>query len=184
MLRRGSEGNLADLARNSIEFIHGDVRVLEDLKRCGSIDFLIECSAEPSVLAGSDGSPGYVIQTNLNGAINCADYCRQQNAGLLFLSTSRVYGIDALKRMKITEGENRFELDANQTVEGLSTKGVSEDCSIQGFKSFYGASKISAEFMLEEYRYLFDWPVIINRCGLIAGPGQFGKADQGIISFG
>ncbi|MCH2208409.1 MAG: NAD-dependent epimerase/dehydratase family protein [Lentisphaerales bacterium] len=183
LLRRGTEGNLFTLEKYGIEFIHGDVRIADDLQRAGKIDFLVECSAEPSVLAGSDGSPGYVIQTNLNGAVNCAEYCRQHNDGLLFLSTSRVYSIDSLKDMKISEGKTRFELSGEQSVDGLSIKGVSEECSVQGFKSFYGASKIAAEFMLEEYRYLFDWPVIINRCGLIAGPGQFGKADQGIISF-
>ena len=148
LLRRGSEGNLATLENFGIEFIHGDVRISDDLQRAGKIDFLVECSAEPSVLAGSDGSPGYVIQTNLNGAVNCAEYCRQQNAGLLFLSTSRVYSIDTLKDMVISEGETRFELAAQQTVNGLSAKGVSEECSVQGFKSFYGASKIAAEFML------------------------------------
>ena len=183
LLRRGSEGNLNRLSTSGVEFVHGDVRIADDLKRCGNIDFLIECSAEPSVLAGSDGSPDYVIQTNLYGAINCADFCRQQNAGLLFLSTSRVYAIESLKQIKIKERETRFDLEAKQTVAGISAKGVSENCSIDGFKSFYGASKVSAELMLEEYRHLFDWPVIINRCGLIAGPGQFGKADQGIISF-
>jgi CDP-paratose 2-epimerase len=183
LLRRGSEGNISRLEKLGIKFMHGDVRLADDLAKVGKIDFLIECSAEPSVLAGSDGSPGYVIQTNLNGAVNCAEYCRQQGAGLLFLSTSRVYSIEALKKMNITEGETRFEISKNQDCLGLSVDGVNEDCSTNGFKSFYGASKMAAELVLEEYRHLFDWPVIINRCGLIAGPGQFGKADQGIIPF-
>ena len=78
------KGNLKRLSTCGVEFVHGDVRIPDDLRRCGSIDFLIECSAEPSVLASSDGSPDYVIQTNLNGAINCADYCRQQNADFSF----------------------------------------------------------------------------------------------------
>ncbi|MCM8531799.1 MAG: NAD-dependent epimerase/dehydratase family protein [Lentisphaeraceae bacterium] len=183
LLRRGSEGNLADLDSRGISFIHGDVRLPDDLRKVGKIDFLVECSAEPSVLAGSDGSPGYVIQTNLNGAVNCAEYCREQNAGLLFLSTSRVYAIEHLKSLNFSEGKTRFEILEKQDRVGLSHSGVNEDCSITGFKSFYGASKMAAELVLEEYRSLFDWPVIINRCGLIAGPGQFGKADQGIMSF-
>jgi len=183
LLRRGSELNLPRLKNQGVRFIHGDVRLPQDLETAGKIDFLIECSAEPSVLAGADGNPGYVIQTNLQGAINCAEFCRRHNAGLLFLSTSRVYSIEALTQCNISESETRFTLHKEQQLGGMSTKGVSEDFTTQGFKSFYGASKYAAEVILEEYRQLFDWPVIINRCGLIAGPGQFGKADQGIIPF-
>ena len=183
LLRRGSELNLSRLRKYGIEFKHGDVRIFDDLDSVGNVDFLIECSAEPSVLAGSDGNPNYVVQTNLNGAINCAEYCRKYNAGMLFLSTSRVYAIKELCDANIEEGETRFEFSDNQKYSGISAQGVSEDFSTKGFKSFYGASKFAAEVMLEEYREMFDWPIIINRCGLIAGPWQFGKADQGIISF-
>ena len=183
LMRRGSELNLPRLQEQGIKFIHGDVRIPSDLESVGSIDFLIECSAEPSVLAGADGNPDYVIQTNLNGAVNCAEYCRKQNAGMVFLSTSRVYSIKDLCNADIKSGKTRFELTKNQQSPGISENGVSENFSTQGFKSFYGASKFAAEVILEEYRQMFDWPVIINRCGLIAGPWQFGKADQGIVSF-
>ncbi|MCM8528194.1 MAG: NAD-dependent epimerase/dehydratase family protein [Lentisphaeraceae bacterium] len=183
LMRRGSELNLPRLQKQGITFIHGDVRIPSDLESAGSIDFLIECSAEPSVLAGADGNPDYVIQTNLNGAVNCAEYCRKQNAGMVFLSTSRVYSIKDLCNADIKTGKTRFELTRNQQSPGISEYGVSENFSIQGFKSFYGASKFAAEVILEEYRQMFDWPVIIDRCGLIAGPWQFGKADQGIVSF-
>lgn len=183
LMRRGSELNLARLKSFGIEFKHGDVRILSDLDSVGKVDFLLECSAEPSVLAGSDGNPTYVMQTNLNGALNCAEFCRMHGAGMIFLSTSRVYAIKNLCEAGIEETEKRFELSGSQSSPGISSKGISEDCSTRGFKSFYGASKFAAEVILEEYREMFDWPVIINRCGLIAGPWQFGKADQGIISF-
>ena len=183
LMRRGSELNLSRLKDAGVTFIHGDVRLPGDLDTVGKIDFLIECSAEPSVLAGSDGNPNYVVQTNLNGAINCAEYCRKQDAGLLFLSSSRVYSIKNLSDLEINTGKTRYELDETQKVPGVSVKGISESFSTNGFKSFYGASKFAAEVVLEEYRQMFDWPIIINRCGLIAGPWQFGKADQGIVSF-
>ena len=183
LLRRGSELNLSRLQKYGIEFKHGDVRIPSDLESIGKVDFLIECSAEPSVLAGSDGNPNYVMQTNLNGAINCAEFCRKHEAGMVFLSTSRVYSIKDLCAADINETKTRFELSDNQKFAGISARGINEDCSTKGFKSFYGASKFAAEVILEEYREMFDWPVIINRCGLIAGPWQFGKADQGIISF-
>jgi CDP-paratose 2-epimerase len=50
--RRGGELNLPRLRAAGVEFIHGDVRVLDDLLSVGDIDALVECSAEPSVLAG------------------------------------------------------------------------------------------------------------------------------------
>jgi CDP-paratose 2-epimerase len=183
LLRRGSERNLPRLAQKGIEFKHGDVRIKADLEAVGSFDFLFECSAEPSVLAGSDGNPDYVINTNLYGAVNCAEVCRQNNAGMIFLSTSRVYSVKSLCDADIKESKTRFEFTDNQQEEGIDSSGISENFSVNGFKSFYGASKYSAEVMLEEYRELFDFPIIINRCGLLSGPWQFGKADQGIIPF-
>ena len=181
--RRGSERNLPRLAAKGITFQCGDVRQKSDLEAVGKFDFLFECSAEPSVLAGADGNPDYVIQTNLQGAINCAEVCRQNNAGMSFLSTSRVYSIKTLAGAAIDEKDSRYEFSLGQKSAGISSLGVSEECSTTGFKSFYGASKYAAENILEEYRELFDWPIIINRCGLLSGPGQFGKADQGIIPF-
>jgi len=183
LLRRGSERNLPRLADAGVSFRHGDVRQPSDLEECGPADFLIECSAEPSVLAGSEGSPQYVLQTNLNGAINCAEYCRRHEAGLLFLSTSRVYSVNALSNIKVERKGERFVPAEEQNFPGITASGISEDFPTAGYKSFYGASKFAAETMLEEYRQLYDWPLIINRCGILAGPWQFGKSDQGIIPF-
>jgi CDP-paratose 2-epimerase len=183
LYRKGSEKNLARLATAGVEFIKGDVRFPTDLEKAGDADFLVECSAEPSVLAGSDGDTGYLVDTNLNGAVNCAEYCRKRNAGMLFLSTSRVYPIRPLAEALRRETDTRFELEDKQNVKGISARGVSEEFPVPGNRSLYGATKYSAEIMLEEYRVLFDIPVIINRCGVIAGPWQFGKADQGIAAF-
>ena len=183
LYRKGSELNLPRLEKYGIEFINGDVRDISDLRKVGNIDFLIECSAEPSVLAGSDGNTSYLIETNLNGAINCAELCRENHAGMIFLSTSRVYPIAPLVNASITETETRFEFDDKQQVTGLSRQGVSEDFPMAGERSLYGATKYSAEIILDEYRNLFKIPIVINRCGVIAGPWQFGKADQGIAAF-
>ena len=50
--RRGAELNLPRLREAGVSFIHGDIRVLEDLLEVGEVDALLECSAEPSALAG------------------------------------------------------------------------------------------------------------------------------------
>ena len=183
LLRRGSELNLKRFKSYGIQFIHGDVRNASDVMQIGRVDFLFECSAEPSVLAGSSGNPKYVIDTNLNGAINCAEFCRKYNAGMFFLSSSRVYPVKELSSCQYSEKETRFQIIDTKQPSGISVHGMSEDIALNGFKSFYGASKLAAEQILEEYRYTNDFPIIINRCGVIAGPGQFGKIDQGIISF-
>ncbi|OGV37051.1 MAG: 3-beta hydroxysteroid dehydrogenase [Lentisphaerae bacterium GWF2_49_21] len=183
LYRKGSSLNLPRLEKNGIKFIKGDVRNPQDIATAGKIDFLIECSAEPSVLAGKDGDTDYLVQTNLYGAINCAEYCRKNNAGMIFLSTSRVYPIDPLLNCKLVEKSSRFELSDKQDVPGLSSKGVSEEFPMTGARSIYGATKYAAEIMLEEYRQAFSLPIVINRCGVIAGPWQFGKVDQGIAVF-
>jgi len=65
----------------------------------------------------------------------------------------------------------------------LTAAGVSERFSTAPPISLYGASKLAAEAVALEYGEAFDFPVWINRCGVLAGAGQFGKADQGIFSF-
>src|SRR6478609_6839285 len=71
--RRGSELNLPRLRDAGVEFRHGDVREPGDLVGFDALDVVVECSAEPSALAGVDGSPDYVVSSNLFGAYNCLE---------------------------------------------------------------------------------------------------------------
>jgi len=181
--RRGSELNLPRLRAQGVEFVHGDVRSPGDLAEAGGFDLLVECSAEPSVVRMEDGAREYLLDTNLVGALNCAEACKRHGAGMLFISTSRIYPIALLCDACYHEEETRFVLEKRQPVAGLSQHGVSEDFPLAGARSFYGATKYGAEILLEEYRHAFDLPVIVDRCGVIAGPWQFGKVDQGIVGF-
>ena len=88
--RRGSELNLKDFQKAGIPFIHGDIRNAEDVQALGDFDVLIEASAEPSVTAGLDSDPTYVINNNLYGSINCFNVCLKNKAKLIFLSTSPI----------------------------------------------------------------------------------------------
>lgn len=181
--RRGAEQTLPRLAAAGVEFRHGDVRIPGDLDEAGPFDFLIECSAEPSVLAGAGGDPDFLIQSNLIGALNCAQLCRRRQAPLLFLSTSRVYPLQPLLAARYDTTPERFELSDSQTVPGLSREGVAEDFPLEGARSLYGGTKYAAEIMLREFQHAYGLPVVINRCGVLAGPWQFGKVDQGIAAF-
>ena len=181
--RRGSELNLARLRAAGITFVHGDIRNPADLQPLGhELDLLLECSAEPSVLAGYDGDPSYVIDTNLVGTLHCLELARKAGAAVLFLSTSRVYPIAALNDIRTVEAETRFDIATAQTLPGVSTDGISEDFPLHGTRSIYGATKLASELLIAEYHEAFGLRTLINRCGVIAGPWQMGKVDQGVFS--
>jgi CDP-paratose 2-epimerase len=183
LYRRGSELNLPRLAEAGVEFVKGDVRSPDDLLAIEGVDTLIECSAEPSVLAGVDGETAYTVHTNLMGAYNCLELCRRDSAQLIFLSTSRVYPIRQQSELTYEEGPTRFELAEEQEIPGVSPAGISESFPLDGARSLYGATKLAAELLIEEYAHGFGLRTVIDRCGVITGPWQMGKVDQGVFSF-
>jgi CDP-paratose 2-epimerase len=180
--RRGSELNIIRLKEYDIEFIHGDIRNPEDLHFEYKFDFIIDAAAEPSVMAGMDASVNYVINTNLNGTINTLMLAAKHRAKIIFLSTSRVYPIKHLENIKYSEASTRFILSDEQDIPGISGKGINESFPLDGARSIYGSTKLCSEIIAEEYREFFDVPYVINRCGVIAGPYQMGKVDQGVIT--
>jgi CDP-paratose 2-epimerase len=180
--RRGSELNLPRLRNAGVTSIHGDVREPGDLMAVPRIDALVECSAEPSVLAGYGVAADYVVRTNLLGAYHCLELARRDDALFLFLSTSRVYPIDALNRLHLTEAETRFELAPDQAQPGVSEAGISEAFPLDGARTLYGTTKLSGELLAAEYADVFGLRTVIDRCGVIAGPWQMGKVDQGVFT--
>lgn len=178
--RRGSELTLPRLRKAGITFVHGDIRNKEDLQ-AGPIDLLLECSAEPSVMAGIDSAPDYLINTNLVGTINCLELARRNNANLVFLSTSRVYPIEYINSLNFEEKDTRFELTDGQKIPGASAKGIAEDFPLDKARSLYGATKLASELLIHEYADTYKMPAIINRFGVITGPWQMGKVDQGVF---
>lgn len=180
LYRRGSELNLRRLEEAGAEFHQGDVRRRSEFPQ-GPFDFVVECSAEPSVLAGQTGSPDYLFETNLVGAYHCLEEARVWKSRFLFLSTSRVYPVARLEAHPFREEPTRFRwLDDGVT--GISSQGVSESVEMTGARSLYGFTKLAAEQLIEEYRTSYGLRAVVNRCGVIAGPWQFGKVDQGVVS--
>jgi CDP-paratose 2-epimerase len=180
--RRGSELALPRLRVGGVAFVHGDVRAPEDLEAMGPVDLLVECSAEPSVHAGYGGSPGYLLNSNLGGLVNCLEYLRRQGGDLVFLSTSRVYPIAALRDLKLSRLGDRLAFAPGAAGPGWSEAGITEGFPLQGSRSLYGATKLAAELLIEEYRALYGLRAVIDRCGVVAGPWQMGKVDQGFVS--
>jgi CDP-paratose 2-epimerase len=182
--RKGSERNL-DLIRSlDIRFFHGDIRSQSDVDCLPAVDWVIDCAANPSVLAGLDGkaSSRQVLEHNLLGTINLLEYCKRRKTGFTLVSTSRVYSAMELANLSVKASENRYHLHEN-SLTGLSALGISEQFPTTAPVSLYGASKLASEQLILEYGHVFEFPVWINRCGVLAGAGQFGKADQGIFSF-
>ncbi len=180
--RRGSELALTRLAAAGVEFVHADIRCREDFDELAGFDLLIDCSAEPSVQVGLSGAPDYMIQTNLVGTINLLELARRNDAAFLFLSTSRVYPLDRLNRLALTQMDTRLEWADTTAEKGLSAAGLTESFPLDGPRSLYGASKLSGELLLQEYAYSYKMPAMINRCGVLTGPWQMGRVDQGFVT--
>ncbi|HXR03450.1 MAG TPA: NAD-dependent epimerase/dehydratase family protein [Verrucomicrobiae bacterium] len=178
--RRGSELNVPRLKNAGTEFIKGDIRVANEFP-AGPFEFILECSAEPSVLAGYGESPDYLMETNFLGTCRCLEQARQWKSKFLFLSTSRVYPMAILEKHPWVEQPTRF---AWGDVPGaaISSRGVREDCPMTGARSLYGLTKFASEGLIEEYRAGFGLRAAINRCSVIAGPWQMGKVDQGVVA--
>ncbi len=180
LYRRGSELNLPRFQAAGVEFVKGDIRFAKDFPP-GPFEFFLECSAEPSVLAGYGESPDYLMETNFLGTYRCLEQARRWKSKFLFFSTSRVYPLQILAQHPWQEQPTRF---AWTDVSGaaISSHGVREDCPMTGSRSLYGLTKIASEGLIEEYRYGFGLRAAINRCSVIAGPWQMGKVDQGVVA--
>ena len=185
-IRPGSERNRLDLKHRGISLFHADVRTQSDVDSLPAADFVLDAAANPSVLAGVDGksSSRQLIEHNLGGTVNLLEYCKSHRAGFLLLSTSRVYSSPGLSSLEMERIEGAYRPRALQDFPaGISTLGISEKYSISSPVSLYGATKLASEALALEYGATFDFPVFVNRCGVLAGAGQFGRADQGIFSF-
>ena len=194
-IRPGSETNRVPLEKLGAKVITADLRDTRAMDALPVADFVIDAAANPSVLAGIDGktSSRELVDHNLTGTINVLEYCKAHKAGFILLSTSRVYSIAPLAGLKVTVVNDAFvpalpsEAVAMEglpsLVSGLGPAGLTEDFATLAPISLYGATKLASEAMALEYGETFGFPVFINRCGVLAGAGQFGRADQGIFAY-
>lgn len=180
--RRGSELAIGRLRSAGVHFLHGDIRNPEDLAQVEGADWMIECSAEPSVQAGYDGDPRYLVNTNLSGTLNCLEYARKHGTAMIFLSTSRVYPIVPLRALPLAPGATRLDLPDDASGPGWSRAGIGSNFPLEGSRSLYGATKLCSELIIQEYVAMYQMGAVIDRCGVITGPWQMGKVDQGFVT--
>ena len=184
--RAGSEQNRPLLGRLGVRLFHGDLRCQSDVDALPAVDWIIDCAANPSVLAGADGqtSSRQLMEHNLLGTVHLLEKCKTTKAGLILLSTSRVYAIEPLAKLPVVVANRGYCLSGDGTLPvGVSAEGIAENFSTHSPVSLYGASKLSSEILALEYGSTFGFPVWLNRCGVLAGAGQFGRPDQGIFAY-
>lgn len=185
-IRPGSETNRAALKALGIKIVHADLRAASDIDALPAAGWVIDAAANPSVLAGIDGqtSARQLVEHNLAGTLNLLEYCKRHCAGFVLLSTSRVYQIGPLAGLPVVVRADAFRPDDTQALpSGLTASGVGESFSTTAPVSLYGATKLASEVLALEYGGSFGFPVYINRCGVLAGAGQFGRPDQGIFAY-
>lgn len=185
LIRPGTQTTRPQLATAGIAVRHGDVRCASDFETLGDCDWVIDAAANSSVLAGVDGrtSSRQLVEHNLIGTVNMLEFCKARGAGFVLLSTSRVYSVRELAALPLERSGNAFTAGSGPWPAGASPAGIAESFSTAPPVSLYGATKLASEALALEYHDAFGMPVVVNRCGVIAGAGQFATAEQGIFSF-
>ena len=170
--RKGSTYNLKLLKQNKIKNYKFNIENNKFFKKLPKYNLIIDCCAEAAIEV-SKNKIDKVINTNLIGTINILKKAKKDNSKIIYLSSSRVYPIKLLsKNYKLKNFNKKLKVK----------KTINENDIITGPKSIYGLTKLASEMFIEEFSYAYGMKYLINRCGVISGPLQFGKQDQGFVS--
>ena len=170
--RKGSKYNLELLKKQKINNHKFNINDYKKISKLPKYDLIIDCCAEAAVEI-SKKKIDKVINTNLIGTINILKKAKIDKSKIIFLSSSRVYPIKEM---------NKLVKKSNFNMELIKDKMFDENTKTEGPKTIYGVTKLASEMFIEEFSYAFNIKYIINRCGVISGPLQFGKQDQGFVS--
>ena len=170
LTRKGSILNHQRLKNHKIKNYRFDIENNKKIEKMSRYNLVIDCCAEAAIEA-SKKEIDRVFNTNLVGTFNILKKCAKDKSNIIFLSTSRVYSIELLKKLskKLKKNINKNFL-------------INDKLTTDGPKSIYGFTKFSSEELIREFSYLFKIKYLINRIGVISGPWQFGKHDQGFVS--
>jgi len=171
--RKGSKFNLKLLKKEGIKNYKIDISNYKKISKLPRYDIVIDCCAEASVEV-SRKDVDRVVNTNLIGTINILKKIKNDKSKLIFISSSRIYSIKKINSLI----KNINNIKSKITVK---TK-INENFDKSAPRSVYGVSKYASEMFIEEFSYAFGIKYLINRCGVISGPLQFGRQDQGFVS--
>lgn len=183
LVRRGCENNIPIFKKLGISFVHGDTRNKEDINHLDDYDVILDCAAQPSAI--NYKNPNFDITNNTYGVLNVLDYCRERGSGLIFWSTNKCYTGKVCNNIKIKNTKGKFEFDDQTSFDGFDPKfGFNENLTLDGNDhSIYGVSKVMADLMIQEYADAYKIRSISNRFSCLAGPNQWGKAEQGWMTW-
>jgi len=172
IVRLGSQYNLKLLKKNKIKNYKVNISNYNEIKKLPKFDLIIDCCAEAAVEVSKKNIDD-VINTNLLGTINILKKCKNDGSKIIFISSSRVYPINEINKI----------IKKNSLPNEIKMKKLFDERSnLNGPRTIYGLTKLSSEMFIEEFAYAFNVKYIINRCGVLSGPLQFGKQDQGFVS--
>ena len=172
LMRKGSSQNRNRLLKHNIKNYKINIEKYEKIKSLKKFDLIIDCCAEPAIEV-SKKEPDRVFNTNLMGTFNILKKCINDKANIIFLSSSRVYSIKKLRALV---------KDLNIKSPLKIKKKIKENFETESVSSLYGFTKIASEKLIKEFFFNTNLKYLINRFGVISGPWQFGKQDQGFAS--
>ena len=143
LFRKGSEINQKRLENIGIKNYKFDISNLKKIQSLPKVNLIIDCCAEPSVEI-SKNEIDRVIYTNFIGTFNMLKKCIIDKADIIFLSSSRVYSINAIKNLT-----KKIKLNNNF----IPKKSIDENFDTSGIKSIYGLTKLSSEDLIKEINY-------------------------------
>jgi CDP-paratose 2-epimerase len=184
----GPEGdtswNLQRLRNSTRRFTHYDVDIRQrqavfDLVRMHKPDLIIHCAAQPSHDLAKE-RPFDDFEVNAVGTLNVLEAVRQYCAEspFIFMSTNKVYG-DAPNEKPVVELATRYDYARPEDYAGID-----ETCRIDvSLHSLFGASKLAADIMVQEYGRCFGIPTVCFRCGCLTGAHHAGTALHGFLAY-
>ena len=172
LTRKGSRYNSNLLKKQKIKNYKINISNIKKIKSLPKYDLILDCCAEAAVEI-SKNDFDKVINTNLIGTINILKKSKNDKSKIIFISSSRIYPLEEM---------NKVIKNKNLKSKIKISKMFSEKDKIIGPKTIYGLTKLCSEMLIEEFSYAYQLKYLINRCGVISGPLQFGKQDQGFVS--
>lgn len=182
--------NIENTKREHPSFVNNtlDIRdrnsVLDFFKVNGPFDLVIHTAAQPSH-DWAAREPFTDFDVNANGTFNLLEAFRlySPKGVFIFTSTNKVYG-DNPNRALLTETETRYDYIPEQKIPGISQEGISEEMSLDHCKhSIFGASKVAADVMAQEYGRYFGLSIGVFRGGCLTGPQHSAVELHGFLAY-
>jgi len=159
-------------------------KVLEFLKSEGHFDLIVHTAAQPSHDWAAK-EPFTDFDVNALATLNLLEGFRlySPKGTFIFTSTNKVYG-DNPNKANIIENEEKYDYHNFQNIKGISEKGINEEMSLDHCKhSLFGASKVAADIICQEYGRYFGLNVGIFRGGCLTGPQHSAVELHGFLSY-